>query len=46
MIEVREARFAYPSGPPVIKGVSLNLETGAMAAMIGPNGCGKSNLSL
>lgn len=44
MIEVREARFAYPSGPPVIKGVSLKLESRAMAAMIGPNGCGKSTL--
>jgi iron complex transport system ATP-binding protein len=44
LIEVREARFAYPSGPPVIQGVSLSLERGAMAALIGPNGCGKSTL--
>ncbi len=44
MIEVRGARFAYPSGPPVIRGVALTLERGAMAAMIGPNGCGKSTL--
>ena len=44
MIEVRNAHFAYPSGPPVIRGVSLSLERGAMAAMIGANGCGKSTL--
>jgi iron complex transport system ATP-binding protein len=44
LIEVRNARFAYPSGPPVIEGISLSLERGAMAAMIGPNGCGKSTL--
>ena len=44
MIEVRQARFAYPSGPPVIRGVTVSLERGAMVALIGPNGCGKSTL--
>jgi iron complex transport system ATP-binding protein len=44
LIEVRQARFAYPSGPPVIRGVTVSLEPGAMAALIGPNGCGKSTL--
>lgn len=44
MIEARNLEFAYPSGPPVIRGVSMALGRGVMGALIGPNGCGKSTL--
>ena len=44
MIEARNLEFAYNSGAPVIRGVSMKLERGAMGALIGPNGCGKSTL--
>ena len=43
-IEARRLRFAYSPGTPVIRDVSLALERGAMGALIGPNGCGKSTL--
>jgi len=44
LIEARDLEFAYPSGPPVIRGVSMTLGRGVMGALIGPNGCGKSTL--
>jgi iron complex transport system ATP-binding protein len=44
LIEARNLHFAYASGPPVIRGISLALDRGAMGALIGPNGCGKSTL--
>jgi ABC-type cobalamin/Fe3+-siderophores transport system ATPase subunit len=44
LVEVRDAHFHYPMGPQVIRGISLKLEAGAMTAIIGSNGCGKSTL--
>jgi iron complex transport system ATP-binding protein len=44
VVEIRNARFHYPMGPQVIRGVSLRVETGTMTAVIGSNGCGKSTL--
>src|SRR5450755_2910634 len=44
VVELREARFHYPLGPEVIRGVSLKVEAGTMTAVVGSNGCGKSTL--
>jgi iron complex transport system ATP-binding protein len=44
LVEARSIEFAYPGGPPVIRGVSLSAPQGALCAVIGSNGCGKSTL--
>ena len=44
LLEARGVRFAYHPAKPVICGASLALDRGAMGAIIGPNGCGKSTL--
>jgi iron complex transport system ATP-binding protein len=43
-LQARDVRFSYAPAAPVIRGVSLELERGAMGSLIGPNGCGKSTL--
>ena len=43
-LEVREAHFGYPGGPPVLRGVNLHVPSGEVACILGPNGCGKSTL--
>jgi ABC-type cobalamin/Fe3+-siderophores transport system ATPase subunit len=43
-LEARALEFAYPKGPPVIRGVSLGVPAGKLSAVIGSNGCGKSTL--
>jgi iron complex transport system ATP-binding protein len=44
ILEARALEFAYPSGPPVIRGVSLGVPSGKLCAVIGSNGSGKSTL--
>jgi cobalamin transport system ATP-binding protein len=44
LVEALGLRFSYATGRPVICGASLALRAGAMGALIGPNGCGKSTL--
>ena len=44
LVQVRDARFRYPMGPQVIRGISLSIEARSMTAVIGSNGCGKSTL--
>ena len=36
--------FSYGDGPPVLKDVSLSIEAGQVAAIVGPSGTGKSTL--
>ncbi|MBI2059060.1 MAG: ABC transporter ATP-binding protein [Nitrospirae bacterium] len=43
-IRVREVEFSYPDGPPVLRGVSLDIPAGSVAAVVGPTGGGKSTL--
>jgi len=44
MIELKNLRFEYEKGFPVIDGVSLEIKDGESVGIIGPNGAGKSTL--
>ncbi|HYO99221.1 MAG TPA: ABC transporter ATP-binding protein [Pyrinomonadaceae bacterium] len=45
LLEARELYFAYAAGlPEVVRGASLDLRRGVLAALIGANGSGKSSL--
>ncbi|WP_026932418.1 ABC transporter ATP-binding protein [Glycomyces tenuis] len=44
-VELREVRFAYPTGGDVLHGVSLTVPAGQRLAVVGPSGAGKSTLA-
>ena len=44
VLEAQDLQFGYVPERPVVASASLTLEKGAMAAIIGSNGCGKSTL--
>ncbi|MEO8208496.1 MAG: ABC transporter ATP-binding protein [Chloroflexota bacterium] len=44
LVAVREARFAYQRGVPVIRDANLVIRASERVALIGPNGSGKSTL--
>jgi putative ABC transport system ATP-binding protein len=46
VLELREVRKAYPGSPPVqaVRGVTLMVRAGELAAVIGPSGSGKTTL--
>jgi zinc transport system ATP-binding protein len=43
-LELRNVRFAYQNGPPVLEDVDLRVERGEFVAVAGPNGGGKTTL--
>jgi putative ABC transport system ATP-binding protein len=44
MIELREVTKEYPGGVAALAGVSLDVERGELAAIVGPSGSGKSTM--
>lgn len=44
MIEVRGLDFAYADGPPVLRGLDLDVPAGARCLLVGANGSGKTTL--
>jgi len=44
LIALRDLRFAYPDGPPVLDGFNLELKSGDRLGLVGSNGCGKTTL--
>lgn len=44
MLHVENLHFSYAGGPRVLRGLSFTLAPGDLAALVGPNGCGKSTL--
>jgi ATP-binding cassette subfamily B multidrug efflux pump len=44
-LEVRDLTFAYEGREPVLRGISFRVPAGAMVAVVGPTGAGKSTLA-
>ncbi|OQX54649.1 MAG: hypothetical protein B5M54_04950, partial [Candidatus Aminicenantes bacterium 4484_214] len=45
-LEVRNLRFSYPEGPPILDGLSFTIKKGETVIFLGPTGAGKSTLCL
>lgn len=45
LLRLQGLGFSYPGGPPVLEDAALTLHRGEIAALVGPNGCGKTTLA-
>lgn len=43
-VELRDVSFGYAEGPPVLRGVSLDVPAGTTVALVGATGAGKTSL--
>ena len=44
IIDAQNLHKRYPGCPPILRGASLQVESGEMVAIMGPSGCGKSTM--
>ena len=44
VLQMRDVRFAYGSGDPVLNGITLTVRRGETVALAGESGCGKSTI--
>ncbi|MDR3425363.1 MAG: ATP-binding cassette domain-containing protein [Alphaproteobacteria bacterium] len=44
MLEARHLDFCYAPGKPILKDISLQVDTNGITVLIGPSGCGKTTL--
>jgi len=44
MIDIKDVKFAWPEGAPVLAELSLTIQPGEKVVLLGANGCGKSTL--
>ena len=44
MLKVTDLQFGYDPGEPVLRGISVDIPSGALCSLFGPNGCGKTTL--
>ena len=44
-VSIKDINFSYRKDSPVIKNLSLDIETGEYVSILGHNGCGKSTLA-
>ena len=44
ILKTRDVKYTYQQGKPVLRGISTELETGKLYAIVGPSGCGKTTL--
>lgn len=44
-VEFEDVGFAYPGGPPVLTGITLDIPAGARVAIVGETGSGKTTLA-